>query len=56
MTKCDVCKETIEHGESHLGPPFIDGVRHMKCPPKCKNCGVKFSTEIQLHEHRLHKH
>lgn len=52
MTKCDVCKEEIRHGESHLGPPFIEGVRHMKCPPKCKKCGAKFDSENNLAKHK----
>ena len=51
MTKCDVCKDTIEHGQSQLGPPFIEGVRHMKCQPKCNKCGLMFATEMGLHEH-----
>jgi len=52
MTKCDACKDEINHGESHLGPPFIEGVRHMRCPPKCKNCGKKFLNERYLKEHK----
>jgi hypothetical protein len=53
MTKCDACKDVIEHGQSHLGPPFIEGVRHMKCPPKCKKCGRKFINETELSGHRI---
>ena len=45
MTTCDVCKDEIKHGESHLGPPFIDGVRHMRCFPPCEKCGMKLSTQ-----------
>jgi hypothetical protein len=29
---CTVCEQEIKHGESHIGPPFEDEVRHMKCP------------------------
>lgn len=52
MTTCDVCKDEIKHGESHLGPPFIDGVRHMRCPPKCNKCGAKFDSENNLAKHK----
>jgi hypothetical protein len=51
MTTCEVCNDEIKHGESHLGPPFVENIRHMRCPPKCKKCGIKFATEIGLHEH-----
>jgi len=39
---CTVCEQEINHGESHIGPPFEDKVRHMKCPAKCEKCGKRF--------------
>lgn len=53
MKKCDLCKKEIIPWETFIGPPFVDEIRHMKCPPMCKKCGFKFINETQFALHRL---
>jgi len=45
---CHICKQKIMTYESHIGPPFEDRPRHMKCPQICKKCGVGF-YELNRH-------
>ena len=46
---CSICSETIEKNESHLGPPFENNTRHMRCAAKCTKCGKENITDLPLH-------
>ncbi len=57
MTKCDVCKGEIRHGESHIGHPFVDGLWHMACKKqklnnkKCDKCKKEFYDQAAVDRH-----
>lgn len=45
---CSVCGQTVERNEGHIGPPFVENVRHTVCSTKCKKC-LNFVSNIVEH-------